>query len=97
MRGIWQKIDRFYGNRIGLTKYPKQMNSVAIRNMIYEGWKIQGIREKLDTGKRRHEFKSTHCLRYLKQNARKAKLNHNNIKIISSPAVPLHRVSLSGQ
>jgi integrase len=57
MRDIWQKIDRTHGNRIGLAKYPKKLNSVSIRNMIYEAWKVQGVREKLD-----NSFKSIYHL-----------------------------------
>jgi hypothetical protein len=34
VRDIWQKIDRIHGHRIGLAKYPKKMDSTAIRNMI---------------------------------------------------------------
>lgn len=35
MKDTWQKIDRCHGNRIDLAKYPKKLNSIAIRNMIY--------------------------------------------------------------
>jgi integrase len=82
IRDTWQKIDRIHGNRIGLAKYPKKMNSIAIRNMIYEAWKVQGVREKLE-GKKRHEFKSTHGFRKMfETKCQKAKMNHNNIKIL---------------
>ena len=64
MRDTWQKIDRNHGHRIGLAKYPKQLDSSAIRNLIYEAWKVQGIRDKLSNPyKKRHEFKSTHSFR----------------------------------
>jgi hypothetical protein len=83
MRDTWQKIDRNHGNRIGLAKYPKKMNSISIRNMVYEAWKVQGIREKLPMGKKRHEFKSTHAFRKIfETRCQMAKMNHNNIKIL---------------
>ena len=83
MRDTWQKIDRSHGNRIGLAKYPKKMNSLSIRNMIYEAWKVQGIREKLPAGKKRHDFKSTHAFRKIfETRCQRAKMNHNNIKIL---------------
>jgi hypothetical protein len=47
IRDTWQKIDREHGKRKGLAKYPKKMNSVSIRNMVYDAWKIQGVRSKL--------------------------------------------------
>ena len=59
------------------------MNSVSIRNMLYEAWKIQGIREKLSVGKRRHDFRSTHAFRKIfETKCQKAKMNHNNVKLL---------------
>ena len=84
MRDTWQKIDRAHGHRIGLAKYPKKMNSVAIRNMIYEAWKVQGIRSKLSNPERkRHEFKSSHGFRkFFEIKCQNSKMNHNNIKLL---------------
>jgi hypothetical protein len=51
--------------------------------MIYDAWKIQGIREKLKPDKKRHEFKSTHGFRkYFETKCQNAKMNHNNIKLL---------------
>lgn len=52
IRDIWQKIDR-RGSAIGLARYPNKINSLSIKNMIYDAWKIQGIRTKLEAGKKR--------------------------------------------
>lgn len=84
MRDVWQKTDRDHGHRIGLAKYPKKLTSHAIRNIIYEAWKVQGIRDKLPNPEtRRHEFKTTHSFRkYFETKCQKAKMNHNNIKIL---------------
>jgi hypothetical protein len=82
MRDVWQKIDREHGHRIGLAKYPKKIDSSSIRNMIYEAWKVQGIREKLGTDKKRHEFKSTHCFRKIFETRCQKVMNHNNIKLL---------------
>jgi len=83
MRDTWQKIDRRGGNGIGLAKYPKKMGSLSIKNMIYDAWKIQGIRTILSPDKKRHEFKSTHGFRkFFETKSQKAKMNHNNIKIL---------------
>jgi hypothetical protein len=51
--------------------------------MIYDAWKIQGLRTKLTDGEKRHEFKSTHGFRKIfETKCQKAKMNHNNIKIL---------------
>ena len=84
IRDTWQKIDRDHGHRIGLAKFPKKMNSVSIRNMVYDAWKVQGVRDKLsDPEKKRHEFKSTHSFRkFFETKCQKARMNHNNIKLL---------------
>ena len=84
IRDIWQKTDKAHGHRIGLAKYPKRLTSSAIKNLIYEAWKVQGIRGKLSNPeKKRHEFKSTHGFRkYFEAKCQKAKMNHNNIKLL---------------
>jgi hypothetical protein len=83
MRDTWQKIDRRNRNGLGMARYPKKMGSLSIKNLIYDAWKIQGIRTKLDAGKKRHEFKSTHGFRkFFETKCQKAKMNHNNIKIL---------------
>ena len=83
IRDIWQKIDRDHGHRIGLAKYPKKIDSDSIRNMIYQAWIVQGIRNKLDKSERRHEFKSTHAFRKMfETKCQNAKMNHNNIKLL---------------
>jgi hypothetical protein len=82
VRNTWQKIER-RGGGIGLAKYPIKVNSLSIKNMIYDAWKIQGLRTKLTAGKKRHQFKSTHGFRKLfETTCQKAKMNHNNIKIL---------------
>lgn len=88
IRDTWQKIDRKHDYKIGLAQYPKKLNSSAIRNLIYDAWLIQGIREKLDqdpadhSNKKRHEFKSTHCFRKFFETTTQKVMNHNNIKLL---------------
>ena len=51
--------------------------------MIYDAWKVQGLRGKVLPGKKRHEFKSTHSFRKLfETKCQNAKMNHNNIKLL---------------
>jgi hypothetical protein len=84
IRDTWQKLDRNHGHRIGLAKFPKKVNSTSIRNMIYDAWKIQGVRIKLSNPQnKRHEFKSTHGFRkFFETKCQYAKMNHNNIKLL---------------
>ena len=78
------EIDKNHGHRIGLAKYPKQLNSSSIRNLVYDAWKVQGIREKLsDPYKKRHEFKSSHCFRkFFETKCQQGQMNHNHIKLL---------------
>jgi len=84
MRDVWQKTDKAHGHRIGLAKFPKKLTSSAIKNIIYEAWKVQGVRDKLANPEmKRHEFKSTHGFRkYFETKCQMAKMNHNNIKLL---------------
>jgi hypothetical protein len=84
MRDTWQKIDRKHGHRIGLARFPKKLNSISIRNMLYEAWKVQGVRDKLsEPDKKRHEFKSSHGFRkFFETRCQQARMNHNNIKLL---------------
>jgi hypothetical protein len=79
------KIDPAHSHRIGLAKFPKKFNHIAIGNMIGEGWRVQGVRDLLEPTKKikRHEFKSTHFFRkFFETKCQKAKVNHNHIKIL---------------
>jgi hypothetical protein len=87
MRDTWEKLDRDHSHRIGLAKFPKKFGSQAIGNMMGEAWRIQGVRDLLDptdkaNGKKRHEFKSTHCFRKFFETKCQLKMNHNNIKLL---------------
>jgi integrase len=85
IRDTWQKIDRNqgHGHRLGLAKYPRKIGSITIRNMLFEAWQIQGVRPKLESGIRNHEFKSSHSFRKAFETiCQKAKMNHNNIKLL---------------
>lgn len=84
MRDTWEKIDRDHSHRIGLAKYPKKFNHIAIGNMIGEAWRVQGVRDLLDPAKKikRHEFKSTHRFRKYFETRCQLKMNHNHIKLL---------------
>lgn len=52
--------------------------------MIYDAWKVQGVRRKLSEPERkRHEFKSSHGFRkFFETKCQNSKMNHNNIKLL---------------
>jgi len=82
MRDTWEKIDRDHSHRVGMAKVPKFFGSIPIRNMISEAWRVQGVRDLLDSHKKRHEFKSTHSFRKYFETKCQFKMNHNNIKLL---------------
>lgn len=88
MRDTWEKIDRDHSHRIGLAKYPKKFNHIAIGNMIGEAWRVQGVRDLLDPAKKikRHEFKATHSFRSYFETKCQLKMNHNHIKMLMDPS-----------
>jgi Mannitol dehydrogenase Rossmann domain len=63
MRNLWKIRSHRYANFVGSAKHPIKFQSSGIRSMINDSWRIQGIREQLENGKRRHEFKSLHGFR----------------------------------
>jgi hypothetical protein len=82
MRDTWEKLDRDHSHRIGLAQTPKFFGAISIRNMIGEAWRVQGVRDLLDSDKKRHEFKATHSFRKYFETKCQLKMNHNNIKLL---------------
>jgi hypothetical protein len=65
-----------------LAQTPKFFGAISIRNMIGEAWRVQGVRDLLDSDKKRHEFKATHSFRKYFETKCQLKMNHNNIKLL---------------
>jgi integrase len=84
IRDTWQKLERSRRQNGGLARFPNKIGSLSIKNMIYDAWKIQGVRQLiLEPGKKRHDFKSTHSFRkFFETKCQNAKMNHNNIKLL---------------
>jgi hypothetical protein len=82
MRDIWQKTHHRYSHRIGLAAEPEQLKSTAIKNMISSMWQIVGVRNQLDQGQKRHEFKGVHGFRKFFETHCQLVMNHNNIKML---------------
>jgi hypothetical protein len=82
MRDIWQKTHHRYSHRIGLAAEPEQLKSSAIKNMISSMWQVVGVRNQLDQGLKRHEFKGVHGFRKFFETHCQLVMNHNNIKML---------------
>ena len=82
MRDIWQKTHHRYSHRIGLAAEPEQLKSTAIKNMISSMWQVVGVRNQLDQGQKRHEFKGLHGFRKFFETHCQLVMNHNNIKML---------------
>ena len=82
MRDIWQKTHHRYSHRIGLAAEPEQLKSSAIKKMISSMWQVVGVRNQLDQGQKRHEFKGVHGFRKYFETHCQLVMNHNNIKML---------------
>ena len=82
MRDIWQKTHHRYSHRIGLAAEPEQLKSTAIKKMISLMWQVVGVRNQLDQGQKRHEFKGVHGFRKYFETHCQLVMNHNNIKML---------------
>ena len=82
MRDIWQKTHHRYSHRIGLAAEPEQLKSTAIKKMISSMWQVVGVRNQLDQGQKRHEFKGVHGFRKYFETHCQLVMNHNNIKML---------------
>jgi hypothetical protein len=78
-------LDKQHGHRIGLAKFPKKMDSEGIRRMIYDAWKIQGVLETNISGKRNHEFKSSHGFRKFFETQALQVMNSSNVEFHMVP------------
>lgn len=60
MRNIW---DTKRGYMKGLVTAPKKLKSAGVKRLMEDALWTQGLRRKLEEGKRRHEFQADHGLR----------------------------------
>lgn len=63
IRDLWRIKSQRFGNYLGLAQEPKRLTSHGIRMLISNAWKVQGIRNNLENGQRRFEFKTMHGFR----------------------------------
>lgn len=63
MRDLWQTTNINYGAKWGLATAPKKLHHLAVKRLIDRALWEQGIREKLEAGQKRHEWKEGHGYR----------------------------------
>lgn len=84
IRDLWQIKSQRFGNYLGLARNPKQLSSAGIRMLINDAWKIQGVRESRQDGKKRYEFKSLHGFRKLFQTECQKVMKSINVSFLMS-------------
>ncbi len=83
MRNLWQIKSQRYGNYLGLAKHPIKFSVDGIRMLINDAWKIQGVREKDENGKR-YTVKSLHGFRKFFQTETQKVMKSINVSILMS-------------
>jgi integrase len=63
MRDLWQTSNMSYGAKFGLATFPMKLKSSGIKRLIEHALWEQGIRHRLASGVRRHEWKAAHGIR----------------------------------
>jgi len=63
MRDIWQTTNIDYGAKLGLATHPKRLKNTGIKRIIERALWEQGIRQPLQNGMKRHEWKAAHGFR----------------------------------
>jgi hypothetical protein len=63
MRDIWQTTNINYGAKVGLATHPKKLKSSGIKRILERALWEQGIRQPLQVGEKRHEWKGAHGYR----------------------------------
>jgi hypothetical protein len=81
MRNIW---DTKRGYMKGLVTASKKLKSSGVKRLMEDALWTQGLRKKLEEGKRRHEFQTDHGLRkWFKTRCELSRMQHN-----TNPYVP---------
>ena len=88
MRDLW---DTSIIQGKGLITKPKKLASIGIKKLINRAIWAQGLRTKLENGKKRHPFQAIHCYRkWFKTRCEMAGMKPINVEILLS-----HNVGIS--
>nr|MDQ3967317.1 hypothetical protein [Thermoproteota archaeon] len=84
MRDLWQMSDVKYGARCGLASNPKPLHIDGIKKILNRSLWIQGLREPLTEGNRRHEYKASHGFRKFFKTRAEQVMKPLNIELLLS-------------
>jgi hypothetical protein len=82
MRDIWKTTNIDYGAKSGLAKCPQKLKSSGVKRLIERALWEQGIREPLQKGQRRHEWKAAHGFRKLFKTISEQHMRPINVEIL---------------
>jgi integrase len=90
MRDLWDTQD-IQGKGKGLVSRPNKLTSIGIKKLVNRAIWTQGLRKKLENGKKRHPFQAIHCYRkWYKTRCEMAGMKPINVEILLS-----HNVGIS--
>ncbi len=90
MRDLWDTQD-IQGKGKGLVTKPNKLTSIGIKKLVNRAIWAQGLRKKLENGKKRHPFQAIHCYRkWFKTRCEMAGMKPINVEILLS-----HNVGIS--
>ena len=90
MRDLWDTQD-IQGKGKGLVSKPNRLTSIGIKKLVNRAIWAQGLRKKLEGGKKRHPFQAIHCYRkWFKTRCEMAGMKPINVEILLS-----HNVGIS--
>lgn len=82
MRDLWKTTNIDYGAKSGLAKRPQRLKSSGIKRLIERALWEQGIRQPLENGQRRHEWKAAHGFRKLFKTISEQHMRPINVEIL---------------
>lgn len=92
IRDRWKTTNVKYSAKRSLAKYPKKLAVSAIKKLLNRAIWQQNLRQPLEEGVRRHEYKTTHSFRkYFKTHAQFSIQNSESVEFLMG-----HKTGLSG-
>lgn len=82
MRDLWKTTNIEYGSKSGLAKLPQKLKASGIKRLLERALWEQGVREPLQNGKRRHEWKAAHGFRKLFKTIAEQHMRPINVEIL---------------
>lgn len=80
MRTLWNSINPKGKGRINL---PKNLKSTGVKQLMQRALFAQGVRKKLENGKKRHEFQANHAFRkWFKTRCEMAGMKPINVEVL---------------